>query len=544
MVLQQPQYQGRIDGEPAPENAFHLVGGSSTGASWYDLSQPSADGYEPHPFAAPVVEDGVGTPGLSHRQGVEAVRSWRLGAAQKWFQRGLTEFRAIGDTSNAALLLCNLASAKKLEAGLLPLHGAPTSSEAPGRLSSGSNVGGRKVAERTPMKATGQEREAPATAGTPNSTTNWADPMGPVQSEEHLPERSEDTVDRVERLLQAAIDDCYLAMELLGQRGEDPCTWDHIAEELAMAYLTLGVKRRQVLFTSSTSPESSSKARRRGEGKARDLTKDLTEMVTPGSAQRVAEPLDKAADVYRQLGDAKQLASTRYQAALLWSRLWMRAADPRRARDQLAKALGHYQAAHSYFAQAGGRTLAMINLDLCDLYMAVHAASPGGNLACLDKAVLCLLETHRAFGGLEGTGRDPATLGLLSQSELQWDRQQSDVGLPPGQAATADAESQRLARVVRDRLPKVLLSAMKAAAGAASPPTRAGGAGGASRQPSNAAGSGSPAKDRLQMYKSLYREALAANSDAPEEGSKLVESTKEVLRQILELYRASSSSSS
>ena len=30
-------------------------------------------------------------------------------------------------------------------------------------------------------------------------------------------------------------------------------TWDHIAEELAMAYLTLGVRRRQALFSSSQS---------------------------------------------------------------------------------------------------------------------------------------------------------------------------------------------------------------------------------------------------------------------------------------------------
>ena len=51
----------------------------------------------------------------------EALKDWRLAASQTWFTRGLDEFRLIGDKSNAALLCCNLASSKKLEAGRLPV---------------------------------------------------------------------------------------------------------------------------------------------------------------------------------------------------------------------------------------------------------------------------------------------------------------------------------------------------------------------------------------------------------------------------------------
>ena len=243
----------------------------------------------------------------------------------------------------------------------------------------------------------------------------------------------------------------------------------------------------------------------------------------------VSEPLEKAADTYASLGDARQLAATRYQAGTLWSRLWMRASEPRRARERLAKALGHYQAAHAYFSGAGGRTLAMIDLDLCDLYtvrysashpqphpshlslppppthtslliphpsslQAVHAASPNGNLDCLDKALLCLLETHRAFapnGNLNGSsnGNSSATLdgatdgsrggadGATSKSRGKnkgkgkggggtsaGTSSSASGGLPPRSPSTSelDPESLRLAKVVRERLPKVLLSSIKA----------------------------------------------------------------------------------
>ena len=42
----------------------------------------------------------------------------------------------------------------------------------------------------------------------------------------------EGNMEHLERLLGAAVDDCYVAMEILGDRSTDPRTWDHIAEEV------------------------------------------------------------------------------------------------------------------------------------------------------------------------------------------------------------------------------------------------------------------------------------------------------------------------
>ena len=425
----------------------------------------------------------------------------------------------------------------------------------------------------------------------------------------------------VESLLEAAIVDCYEAMECLGERGSDAVTWDHISAELAMAYLTLGVRRRQALLSSSSksfstqssasksqSPEkqretalnggsSSSLSSNSGaESKISVSVSRSTSIdgsfavtagnVTPGQASRVAEPLEKASRIYESLGDYRQLAACRYQVGTLWSRLWVRSGEPRRARERLALALSHYQAAHAfYLAQAqntspatrplsntnardsahrscqndsddsqsqqarsdssgtmreqtkGARTngnrvptrsnvtgssredsrsattssgssgalqkshfngtLIMINMDLCDLYSAVNAASaPAGNMECLEKALLCLLETHHAFLSAvsiasECRGHGDKRKGGINESHHYDDDDKGSDSAARGDSAQQNGEDTesytypttqnvttlvslhdqkeliRLSHGVADRLPKILLLLVKQAAAAA-----------------------------------------------------------------------------
>ena len=47
--------------------------------------------------------------------------------------------------------------------------------------------------------------------------------------------------------------------------------------------------------------------------------------------------------------------TTPQKAGTLWSRLWMRSGEPRRARERLGLALSHYQAAHSFYLQVSIR---------------------------------------------------------------------------------------------------------------------------------------------------------------------------------------------
>ncbi len=121
----------------------------------------------------------------------------------------------------------------------------------------------------------------------------------------------------------------------------------------------------------------------------------------------------------------------RFQGTL-FSRLWTRAGDPKRARERLALALSHYEAAHGYYLRHGGRTLIHINVDIFDLYTAVHAASPAGNSDCLEKALHCLVETNRSFNSFLGE----------EKVELK--------------------EGCKMSGMVADRLPKVLLLLAKA----------------------------------------------------------------------------------
>lgn len=144
-------------------------------------------------------------------------------AAVVWFHRGLRFLVASKDWSNAALVLCNLASARKLQAGRLPR-------------------GGRHAAWLPPPPPGDSSR----TTAAGQAAGCWG-PARPV-------------ADLVEGYLSLAIADCSLAMEYLKERGTNPRAWDHVAAELAMAYLSLGVRRRQALLDATAQDQAAASA--------------------------------------------------------------------------------------------------------------------------------------------------------------------------------------------------------------------------------------------------------------------------------------------
>lgn len=194
--------------------------------------------------------------------------------------------------------------------------------------------------------------------------------------------------------------------------------------------------------------------------------------MTPGASRRVSEPIEKACKIYESLGDEKQVAASKYQIGTLWSRLWTRAGDQRRSKEQLALALSNYEAAYKFYkANGGGKILLLINLDIADLYCAVHAASgQGGSRQCLEKAALCLTQTQASF---RAEAQDA--------SELR--------------------ELLRLSQSVSERLPKVLLLLAKVTASAAKGQEQL-------LQVSPGTCVDPDEANRANGYKKLYRDAL------------------------------------
>ena len=230
-----------------------------------------------------------------------------------------------------------------------------------------------------------------------------------------------------------------------------PMRMSRCCVQLAMSYLTLGVRRRKLLLAEA---------------------QNTVGPVTPGASRRVSEPIEKACKIYQTLGDEKQVAASKYQIGTLWSRLWTRASDQRRSKEQLALALSNYEAAYKFYkANGGGKILLLINLDIADLFCAVHAASgPGGSRQCLEKAALCLAQTHASF---RAEAQDA--------SELR--------------------ELLRLSQSVSERLPKVLLLLAKAAASASKGQEQL-------LQVSPRSGVDPEEANRADGYKKLYRAAL------------------------------------
>ncbi|CAM9914476.1 unnamed protein product, partial [Sphacelaria rigidula] len=78
----------------------------------------------------------------------------------------------------------------------------------------------------------------------------------------------------------------------LGRREVDPRTWDHTSGELAMAYLCLGVERRQELLAALAQSNNAPSVRQ---------------------ARGVVEPLERALQIYSDMTNASQAAACHYQ---------------------------------------------------------------------------------------------------------------------------------------------------------------------------------------------------------------------------------------
>lgn len=156
-----------------------------------------------------------------------------------------------------------------------------------------------------------------------------------------------------------------------------------------MVQLMLGVQRRQRLLGLKTSKEGGEEA-----GVSMPVS-----TITAGQTKSIVEPLEKAIQVYKEVGNERQAAAAHYQLATFYSRVWTAQADRKRTRDKLSSALSHYHQAFTYFNNKGvGSTLVLIVLELADLYMTVHKAAAEGEVTCLNqvnvgRSLLCVCGT-------------------------------------------------------------------------------------------------------------------------------------------------------